>query len=116
MDEILIVKARDVLRLNKFRYLWVMGWLVATAALVVATFQIVRVTEYERQLAKVEVLAQELEKVQAEQKVINESYVKAWENQQQTADLLVTWGTFVKERTDLINRNTKNAPINLVRR
>lgn len=105
MDNVLIVKANEVLRLSKFRRIWVVGWMVATAALVVAAIQTVRIVEYERQERQIAALVAEVERVQAEQKAINDSYVRAWQNQQQTADLLVTWGTYVKERTEMATNN-----------
>ena len=105
MDNPLIVEAKAVLRLQKFRRIWVLGWMVATAALVVVAIQTVRIKEYERQEARISAMLVEVERVQAEQKAINDSYTRAWQNQQQTADLLVTWGTYVKERTEMATNN-----------
>jgi hypothetical protein len=112
----IIVEAKEVLRLAKFRTLWMLGWMVATAALVVAAIQTVRVLEHDRQVEDLRVLREDIERVQAEQKTINDTYTKAWQNQQQTADLLISWGTYVKERADLGTHNIRNGSLNLVRR
>lgn len=112
----IIVEAQEVLRLAKFRRLWMFGWMVATAALVAAGIQTARVWEHETQMEAMRQAREDIERVQAEQKTINDSYVKAWQNQQQTADLLISWGTYVKERADLGTHNIRNGSLNLVRR
>lgn len=115
MDNVLIVKAREVLRLQKFRQIWVVGWMLATAALVVAGIQTTRIWQYQKQEARLAQMLKDVERVQAEQKEVNESYVKAWENQQQTADLLITWGTYVKERTEMATNNLVRGSVALKR-
>lgn len=105
MDQLLIVKAREVLRLNRFRYLWVIGWLVATAALVTAGIQTSRLQEVERQQEKMSALTERLESVAHQQQLVNDNFVKAWSNQNQTAELLITWGDYVKARTESAKSN-----------
>ena len=114
MDEILIVKAKDVLHLNRYRRRWIFGWLVATAALVLATIQTVRVHVHDREVDRLVAMEDRLEDVVHQQAQVNDAFVKAWEAQNHTTELLVSWGTFIKDRTDLVNHNNKNQPFSFV--
>ena len=87
----------------------VIGWLVATGALVATGVQTARLWEHQKHEAQLQKMIQDVEQIQAEQKAINSSYIKAWENQQQTADLLITWGTYVKERTEMATSNLRGS-------
>lgn len=108
MDEqILIVKAKDVLHLNRYRRRWIFGWMVATASLLLAGVQTARVYEHDQEVARLVALENRLDEVAHEQQVVNENFVKAWEAQNNTAELLISWGSFVKERTDLASRNSR---------
>lgn len=115
MDNPLIVEAKEVLRLQKYRRIWGVGWVLATIALVVTGVQTARLMEHRRQEEKLEILLAHVERVQAEQKEVTSSYTKAWENQQQTADLLITWGTYVKERTEMATNNLVRGSVALKR-
>ena len=114
MDQLLIVKAREALRLSRFRHLWVIGWLVATASLVVAGVQTSRLNEIERQQEQMSALADRLEAVAHQQQLVNDNFVKAWSSQNQTAELLITWGDYVKARTELAKTNL-GSPFQLAR-
>ncbi len=116
MDQPIIVDAREVLRLGRFRKIWLLGWLVATLALVFATVQTLRVEAHQRTLADVMSIQMQQRSLQEDQRQINASYLKAWEQQQETAKLLTSWGQFVVEKTDMINQNRKNPPLNFVRK
>lgn len=108
MDDLLIVKAREVLRLDRFRRSWVLGWLVATAALLIAGIQTSRLTEAEHQQEEIRALTAQLDQATERQRLLNESLLTTLEKQNQTADLLISWGSYVKARSDVarINLNT----------
>lgn len=108
MDDLLIVKAKEILVLAKFRRLWILGWMAATAALVVAAIQTSRLLEAEHQQEEIRVLTQQVASVTARQQVVNDSILQTLEQQNQTADLLISWGTYVKARADVsrLNLNT----------
>lgn len=100
MDDLLIVKAKDVLRMGRFRHLWALGWVVASAFLVVAGIQTARVFEADRRQGEIRELTHLLEAATVRQASVNESLMFTLEKQSQTADLLISWGNYVKARAD----------------
>ena len=119
-DKPIIILSSTLKRLSRLKGLWLAGWIVASVFGMATTYSLVRMIRYQRtyeSLTKeVITLRDSVLSIQIEQKTVTESYIKAWENQQQTADLLVTWGTYVKDQTDIKIQNKKIAPINLVSR
>lgn len=107
MNEHLIVKAKDVLHLNRYRRLWIFGWMVATAALVMGGIQTARLYEHDQEIDRLLALERRMEEVAHEQQMVNENFVKAWEAQNNTAELLVAWGNFVKARTEIVTQNNR---------
>lgn len=116
MKELIIVEAEAVVRLGKFQKAWMVGWVVATLALVAVGVQSGRLHEATKQAKTLEAMLDQVRAVQAEQKTVTASYVKAWENQQATANLLVTWGTYVKDRTEIAQQALLGQPPNLYAR
>lgn len=105
MDSPIIVKAEEILRLGKYRTRWVVGWMVATAALMVATIQTARLYEADRQEARLAELAVQVDEVTQRQQIVADGLLQTLEHQTQTADLLISWGNYVKARMDLATGN-----------
>lgn len=116
MDQPIIADAREVLRLGRFRKIWLLGWLVATLAIAFASVQTLRVRERDLVVDELRAVQAEQRDIQEQQKQVTTSFIKVWEQQKVTADLLATWGQFVVDKTDMINKNHTNPPINLVRK
>ena len=116
MDQPIIVDAHEVLRLGRFRKVWLLGWLVATVALIAVAVQTVRIEERDLVMEELRAVQAEQLDIQEQQKQVTASFTKAWEQQQETAKLLTVWGQFVVEKTEMINKNRAYPPLNVARK
>src|SRR5574338_264954 len=114
LEPLIIVEARSVVRLGKFQKLWMVGWVVATLALVATGVQSARLYEAHQRDQKLKALIVQVKDVQRDQEAVTASYVKAWENQQATSNLLITWGQYVKDRDDVVKMAKDGRPVNLM--
>lgn len=110
MEPVIIVEARHIVRLGQFEKLWKVGWIVALLAFVATAVQSTRLYEAHQKAKELSTLMAQVKAVQADQTKINETYVQAWNNQQETTNLVVSWAQYIKERQDMSNQNRQNAP------
>lgn len=100
--------ASELALLRKRSKQWLMGWVVAGLMTLIAVFLgAYSVASYHSLLANQARLA-EIRDLQDDQRELTEKFALAWRNQQQTADLLITWGEYVKERTKQTTDNLKS--------
>ena len=60
--------------------------------------------QHEENLESIEHLTSRLEQVQSEQQRVNETYINAWKNQQETAKLILVYVEFIKTRFKTIDK------------
>ena len=104
-DRPIIVSLAENIRLQHRAKIWWSGWVAALILVGVVGYLSGRVTMALEAQRELEFLISEVAKVQAEQMVVNESYVKAWKNQQDTSKLLISWAQYIKERDEIITEN-----------
>lgn len=93
----------------------IIGWIVAVMAIAsVIALEFMSRRDFRRARLEVAQLQFEMSSITAEQRKVTESFVIAWQNQQSTADLLVSWGGYAKERAGLVKYNSENRPGELV--
>lgn len=114
LEPVLVVEARSVVRLGRFQKLWMVGWCVASLALVATAVQTARLYEAHQNAQELSKLMAKVEVVQGEQRAINNTYIQAWQNQQATANLVITWGQYIKDRDDIVAKNKNEKPVNLM--
>ena len=83
---------------------WNSGWLFAFLFATLAAYEYGLVSQHERNLIEIDRLTTRLEVVQSEQQKINESYINAWQNQQETAKLILVYVEFIKTRFKTIEK------------
>ena len=69
---------------------------------------------YRRAVKDIEKAKEDLVKVQSEQEHLTASFVIAWEVQQQSTRLVVSWAEYLKQRDDLVSLNKKSIPYEFV--
>lgn len=114
MDTCQIVSGNELRRLQRHRKLSLLGWIVAgglalALALAVGELRSMRLTLVEVKKLKAEVI-----EVQQQQVQVTAAFAKAWENQQATAEALISWGQYSMDRKQIIDMN-KNAVTTLTR-
>jgi len=101
--------------LRKLHRQMIVGWILAVAALIsTITLEILSRRSFSQARVEVAKLQTNMSFITAEQRKVTESFVIAWQNQQSTADLLVSWGGYVKERGVLSKYNSENRPAEFV--
>jgi len=114
IEPVLVVEARSIVRLGRFQKLWVVGWCVASLAIASTAIQTARLYEAHQNSLELSKLMGQVKMVQDEQRTINSTYIKAWESQQATANLVITWGQYIKDRDDIVTKNKNEKPVNLM--
>lgn len=93
----------------------IVGWIVSLAIMVsAAALEIMSRRSFKQARTEIVQLQTEMSLITTEQRKVTESFVVAWQNQQATADLLVTWGSYVRERSALTKFNSENRPAEFV--
>lgn len=115
MDTCQIVSGNELKRLNIYKQVFWVGWAVAIIAILFLVGAVGQIEAFKTSLIEVRKLKAEVLEVQQKQELVTASYVKAWQNQQATADALVSWGSYVMDRKKISNMNA-GAVSTLIRR
>jgi len=105
MDNVKIMSESDLKVLYRFRQIWIIGWVAALIAGLVAFWALGQFYGLKVGLKELTELKDQVKEVQAQQEKVTASYVKAWSVQQATADALLSWGEFSIEKKSLIDMN-----------
>lgn len=93
----------------------IVGWTVAVLIMAAASaLEILSRRSFKQARVEVAQLQKDMSLITSEQRKVTESFVVAWQNQQSTADLLVSWGGYVRERTALTKYNSENRPAEFI--
>lgn len=71
------------------------------------TINIIQNLEIRRARQELIQLTHDITLLQERQELLVDSYIKAWQNQQVTADLLTAWGGYYKERKFITTLNSR---------
>lgn len=111
LEPLIVVEARAITRLGRYQKIWMAGWCAATLALVSTGVLATKLYEAHRNAENLEVLIAKVQVVQDEQRAINDTYIQAWKNQQETTDLVVTWGQYIKDRDTIVRSNRQSSAV-----
>lgn len=111
LEPLIVVEARAITRLGRFQKLWMAGWCVATFALITTGVLATKLYEAHRNAEKLDALVTKVKAVQDDQRTINDTYIQAWKNQQETTDLVVTWGQYIKDRDTIVRSNRQSSAV-----
>ena len=115
MDTCQIVSGNELRRLKRYERFAVLGWAVAGVLALALVAAMSRLEAMSKHVVELKKLKAEVLEVQQKQELVNASYIKAWQNQQATADALVSWGSYVMDRKKIADMNA-GAVSTLVRR
>lgn len=108
-DRPIIVSAVEHARLQFRAKIWWSGWAAAILLVGAVGYMVGRVSMALEARDELERLLDDVAKVQAEQRIINGSFIKAWENQRETARLVISWADYIKQRDEIILENNSGA-------
>ncbi len=115
MDSCVIVSGNELRRLQRYKRFALLGWVVAGLLALVLAAALSRLESLSKHAVELKKLKAEVLEVQQKQELVNASYIKAWQLQQQTADALISWGEFSIEKKQLIKFNADMAVSTLIR-
>lgn len=107
MESCSIVANSTISHYKVFERRWYAGWIASGVLLLLVIFFGVLAKVRGEALASLGEARSEIGKLQAEQHVLLENFVKAWQNQQATADALIGYGDYYKERRALVDSNVQ---------
>jgi hypothetical protein len=109
-EPVAVVPQSALARGQKFRKLWLSGWIFGAATLVLGAFVGGQALAYHRSMNDLTEARQEIERVKADQVKVTTAFVKAWEDQRNGINLVQSWAEFVKNRDEMIAYNKQNKP------
>jgi hypothetical protein len=115
MDTCQIVSGNELRRLQLYKQIFWLGWVVALIAFMFLVGTISQIQAFKASLIEIRKLKAEVLEVQQKQEAVNATYIKAWQNQQATADALISWGSYAMDRKKIADMNA-GAVSTLVRR
>ncbi len=105
MSGVMIIDVAEYARLKKSSGLWwtLLGF--SCVLFMIIMFLLGVISDQYKMLDKVQKLEQNVMVTQEEQKIVNANFIKAWENQQRTAGLLIDWGSVIIDKNKIIEQN-----------
>jgi hypothetical protein len=98
MDSCQIISGSELKQLLSFKTLFLSGWIVALLMTLALTFAVGEMYSMFKLMPELKEFEMGLIDVQSEQKHLTSTFVKAWKNQQATANILISWGKFIIEK------------------
>lgn len=107
MESCSIVANSTIQQYKMYQRRWYAGWIVSGLMLVVSIYLGVLAKMRGDAISSLGAARADIAKLQADQRVLLENFVKAWQNQQATADALISYGEYHKERRALVDSNVQ---------
>ena len=108
-EELMIVPKSQL----KYRNLWAVGWLLAVVGVSFGGGAMVAMGSMVKDLDRA---SDRVSEIQQEQTEVNAAFLKNWENQQESIDLIISASKFFEQRNEITAFNRDNSPKEIKRK
>lgn len=112
----IVVTESALLRGKKYSRLWWSGWAVGVLGLVGGAFMSGQAIAYHRAMNEVAEARRDIQRIRQEQTEATETFIKAWNVQKRSIDLVTSWAQYIKDRDDMIAYNKNNPAVPFAQR
>jgi len=110
-DRPIIVSQVEYQLLKRRVRFWWGGWVAATVLVGMVGYMVGIIVEARRASRDFERLTTKVSMIREEQSIVNETFVRAWEGQQNTSRLMISWGEYIKSHDEIVSENRAGTPM-----
>jgi len=104
-DAVSIITTSHLTKLQRRSKIWWLGWILAAGVVAAGTYQVGRLNGRLDEYSKLQAYEARLVGIENAQNIIVEKFVKAWEGNNQIAEVLATWAEYNKDRAAIVHQN-----------